>query len=601
MDRELKYLLIALIVSVIIASIGYLIYNYLGYGDNPFNYVTKYYGELQPGGVYIEHINYYVGEKGHHMLYRSWNTPLLAEGNGVYIEPRTVVCPQGFIPYIYDHNRNLITPIDVPESIKEKILEELKDAKAHDEVGCYSPEEIRMGTYTVTYRFILHPPLKCNFTNCVLDFKVADKSNHIKYNEFELSTINSQVIYYAPRTLYALITIKSIGSTIYVKDLHEFQSLRLLILTPRNYFEKPGIVENVDLGKYIEDYKLSIVNSELMARFLINIWLFIVLGVPVIAVIIYLIMGRERKQLIQYIDRNIPPNIGEKAWVVNLIYNGEPGVFTKEVLAATVFDLASRGIIDIKRTYSPGGEDIIITINDEKVKEGDLDDYERRVLDTLRMFSVDGRTISLREFEKKLKDRKFVRSIKLSARDVFDSKQYASLAKEAVKSPRKILGVLLGLTIASWILSIVFLEIRGFLEDDIYMVKIVTMGLLAIFAWIPWLIIPSYVLGRWNKDYTIKYYTWMNFIENIKKSGIDKYLYEQAGSTWFKVIAYLLALGEYKFVDKNLARLNNDLAKLSRLLAYYLGSYYPRHFYPRRGGAGGGSGGGFGGGGAGVR
>ena len=170
-----------------------------------------------------------------------------------------------------------------------------------------------------------------------------------------------------------------------------------------------------------------------------------------------------------------------------------------------------------------------------------------------------------------------------------------------MKSPRKILGVLLGLAIASWILSIVFLGIRGFLEDDIYMVKIVTMGLLAIFAWIPWLIIPSYVLGRWNKDYTIKYYTWMNFIENIKKSGIDKYLYEQTGSTWFKVIAYLLALGEYKFVDKNLARLNNDLAKLSRLLAYYLGSYYPRHFYPRRSGAGGSGGGGFGGGGAGVR
>ncbi len=601
MDRELKYLLIALIFSTMIAVIGYLVYNYMGYGDNPYNYIEKYYAELHPGGIYIERINYHVGEKGHHMLYRSWNTPVLIKGSGVYIEPETIVCPLGFIPYIYDHDRNLKILIDVPESLREKILKELKDSKAHDEVGCYNPREIRIGTYTVIYKFKLHPPLKCNLTHCIFDFKIAEKSNHLKYNEFVLSTINSKILYYAPLTLDAFVTNKNSESTIYVNNLHELQSLRILILTPRNYFEKPGIVENTDLAKYIENYRSNIMKSELIASSLINIWLYIVLGVPIMAIILYLVMGRERKQLIKYIDKNMPPNTGEKPWVVNLIYNGEPGVFTKEVLAATVFDLASRGIIDIKKTYTLEGEDIIITINDEKVEEENLDDYERRVLETLKLFSTDGKTISLREFEKKLKDRKFVRSIKLSARDVFDSRQYASIAKKAVKSPRKILGVLLGMTIALWILSLVFLGNYGFLEDNVYMFRLVTMGLLAIFAWIPWLMIPSYVLGRWNKDYTIRYYTWMNFIENIKKSGIDRYLYEQTGSTWYKVIAYLLALGEYKFVDKHLARLSNDLARLSRLLAYYLGSYYPRHFYPRRGGASGGGGGGFGGGGAGVR
>ncbi len=602
MDREKKYLLMALLISLAIIVASYVIYQVEPVLDRD-SYVSRYTSILRKGGIYEETITYVVLEKGHYMLYRSWHTSLGLKKSGEYIQPIDIACPSGFIPYVYTYDKKLTVLARVSEDTYNRLKKILEDSKAVNEIGCYNPNGIVPGEYTVKYKFILHPRLYCNETHCLLDFYIAYKGHHIDYEKLLLNIIDGNLAFYAPRTLQKQLMVyreMSNGVLIGFKFVDKEQSLRTIIVLPRDYFGgSADIVDGVDIESRLEGLVKNIVLAENMAKTFMSIGFILTLFIPVFCVSYYIASGREKKELLKYIDERIPPETGEKPWIVNLLYNGDVGIFTREVFAATVLDLISRGVIEVRKTFSTKGEDIVLTIKDYS---GELDDYEAKVLEILRKFSVDGRNISLENAEEKLKNRRFLQDIMREAREVFNPKPYMDIVKKAVKSPKRLLVALFIATISLWIGSIVSLFTLNTLEDNYYAVKTFATTFFASIEWIPWMLLPAYVLGRWRDDYVIKFYSWTKFVEKVKKKGLYNIAsLEELHGRMARILAYLIAMGESKYVMKAFEKTDHDLLKLYKKLLLFLTATYPSHFYPRRGGGTRGGGGGFGGGGAGVR
>ncbi len=603
MDREKKYLFIALLISVLILIAAYLLYQ-LGPNLNTNTYVSRYVAVLKPGGVYEETITYSVYEEGHHILYRSWHTVLSFNSSKEYIEPLKISCPAGFIPYIYTHNKQLVVQDKIDSETYEKLRKILEEYKASNEVGCYNPYGIPPGEYIVKYEYSLYPTLYCNTTHCLFDFYIAYQGEHIDYENFTFRVVGGDIVFYAPRSLTSQVKEYLRGdktSTISVGFIDEGQSLRTLIIVPIDYFsESTTRIHTSNLRDFIEKIIADVIFSENLVNILSKISFALVFIIPIFCMVLYVIGGRERKDLLKYIDERIPPETGEKPWLVNLLYAGDVGIFTKEVFAATILDLISRGILEVRKTFSISGEDVVLTLRE--YNSGELDEYEERVLRVLKKLSVDGKNIGLKRIEEVLKNKRKLKDIMDEAKKVYDPKPYKDYVRKAVKSYRKILGILFIVTVIYWIGSLFFILTSNSIGDNYPVIRTFAESFLAAMMWVPWLALPAYVLGRWNDEYVVKFYSWMKFIDKVKKMNLlENPSAEMLGGKTAKIVAYLIALGETRYVINKFKRTDHELLRLYQSLLFFFTTTYPRYFYPRRSGAGGGGGGGFGGGGAGVR
>ncbi len=92
----------------------------------PLVYVEDYESRLSPVGLLTEKIVYVVDEPGHYMIYRSWDTSVRVKGKGVYIEPVSIACPEGFVSYIYGGGKELVVPPGTPKEIIDRLRSKLE-------------------------------------------------------------------------------------------------------------------------------------------------------------------------------------------------------------------------------------------------------------------------------------------------------------------------------------------------------------------------------------------------------------------------------------------------------------------------------------------
>ncbi len=594
--KEKRYLIASLVASLLLGLLGLAI----GLQESLHSsagevYIDSYKAELGSDGVLVEDYVYVVQATGKRMLFRSWNTPLLLGGEGAqkpYIQALSVECPPGFIAYIYTAEKELAGPITQHPSLYravEKILEE--EASGGGEAGCYKPGGIEPGEYRVRYVFRLKPVVKCDTSLCFFDLSLASPDMHLYYRSAAILLTGGIVeVETAPSTVEYHAEPIEAGYIVKTGNLPKETGLRLLILASRPYPLEPFSIESVKNAReeLRTTYSLLVSSEQIVSLFSIIAGIVAVLAAP-FSLIVYLKHGVERKPT--SIITGFPPETGEKPWQVNLLYNGEVGSFTKEVVAATLLDLASRGILGLK--WSDG--ETIITLPEDT---HDLDDYEKKLVEALRQLSLDGKTVKTSTAKRLIrsKDRRGV--IQSYARSLFDALPYKQLYSQAVEDARKLIALALLAVFLAAAASIAYTVAFLVLEDSGLVTKLFVSWMFAVFSYIPPLFTPRYVYGRWRPGYLERFLAWQEFAKKAKQilPGTPLAL----GNEWLRAAAYLLALGEAEIVEKSLEKLGNELSKAALHATKFFYLYYPR-YTGASGGSGGGGGGGFGGGGAGAR
>ena len=592
---EKRYLAIASIISLIIGLASLLIpVSLTPHTVSDDVVITSYKAVLYPNGTLVEDYVYHVMDSDKRMLYRSWRDPLVARGQRLgkpYIEHLYTACPPGFIEYLYTYDEKLYMPPTGMTHYGKKVLDILRDAGARSETGCYNPHGIPPGDYHVRYVFRLYPPTTCDNTLCLLDLSLASPEGHLYYNKYMvwLRGVDAEKASLLPLTLNAVLETEGNGILVSGHELYKDQGLRIVILSGTRYPATALARQGDPVALY--ESVLATEKKSMQAASLLalagGIWG--ILATPLL-LLVYRVYGVERKP-IGPIPSGFPPDTGEKPWQVNLLYNGDVGRFTEEVVAATILDLAARGIL---RVYnSPDGTIITLPSPDETSK---LDEYERKLVDALRLLSPDGASLRLEDAKRLARDKR--KLLRVYAGSLFNPAPFRKTYKAALETGRKPLVALFLVTAAAGVIVIAVTSTMLPVEDLSFHYKVYMAWLLAVMAYIPPLFMPAYVIGRWRPGYLEKYLAWKKFVEEAK-SMLAGPVVGVEGPTAMRIAAYLVALGEERLAGKALNRLGSSL-----YAAYLAASRLGHHYYTwsgRRGGAGGGGGGGFGGGGAGAR
>ena len=571
--RELRYLVLVLMISLLLASLAVLVYTRASFHSASSGaYVYSYKAAFIRGGVLKEQYDYAIAVQRYHMLYRRWLSPLYLsdQAKTSYIEFLRLICPKGFIGYVYTHDKSLyvLSPF-VPKSIQDDIARRLTKAKTRDETGCYNPATIRPGLYSAFYAYRLHAPLSCDESSCVLDLELASPGKHIYYRSLTIWLPSSvKHVWLVPNTIKISIDHGDTGWVIRGCCLYEEQGLRLIMLIPQGFVTSPGVVKQVDNAeKAAHDIVSGAGKGIVVAKYMGLVGIVFAVSAPVMILAVYFTRGREAEPR-RPIPQGFPPDTGEKPWQVNLLYRGEVGVFTWEAVPATLLDLAARGIISIRRDENG----VVIELHDEDTGK-ELDSYEKDVVSLLRLLSSNDRVVVLSE-EKADKEK-----IKKMAAALYGSAAYKGLARSAVKPYRKPFAAALLLGIVA-VMTHVALRKVLWIGDLQALYRSVAAWLLGASSYIPPLLAPSYVFGRWREGYLEKFLAWSQFRKRAKEVGLSSAGMLSLSGEWLRVAAYLVALGEAGLVEKELRRLGEEVvAAYLDTIRFFRGFY--RHYYPR--------------------
>ena len=121
--------------------------------------VSSYAATLYENGTLTEHYTYDVKTSGeYHMLYRSWEEPLLFTTPAQpSVEIVSAVPPPGTIAYAKDDSGNVAVYGD---SSAGAYTSTIGRSAQDDEAGIFSPGSFAAGQYTVAYTYVLYPPIE---------------------------------------------------------------------------------------------------------------------------------------------------------------------------------------------------------------------------------------------------------------------------------------------------------------------------------------------------------------------------------------------------------------------------------------------------------
>ena len=588
---EKKQLAILVIVTLAIAIVAVLFTSMLGFLMEGDLVIDHYEAAFQADGTLTETYTYEVKSSGQYrMLYRYWEDDLSRSPlQSPYIEFEGMSHPPGVVGYSKDYRGDVI----LEEGSNPEYIDSIKRMAEKNEVGIYNPSYFAAGTYTVTYRYDLHPPIEYDEEFAHLNIRLVDE--HIPYRHLSITYPAAYVreIYPHPPGL----RVDSSGDPYVVTGSlagDEVLGLELLL-------SKEAIPELQGFPEFETDVaeKTRGANPWYDIVPLYSGWILYLLGVamviltPFLFLAVYHRYGREKAFTVpQYLS--FIPNPELKPWQVNLLFKGDAVNFDQDGYYATLLDMHRKKIVKI--TEKPGGESVTIQV----VREHSDDPYEERVLDFLRMVGTDGvvDTDELSMLANQAKTDKSAESVMLRYKQALSGVTQRSdprlIARYIVDGRDHILPLALigaAFCIISVMMAILFPPLLGLLiPAAIYWgVMILQSGIALVF--------PSTLFGHWKGDAYKEKLEWDAFAYFLSDLALMRKYAPSDIAMWGEWLVFGTALGVGDTVVKAMKELDISLPEADVSLGLRSAFVPVLLFAPPSSGGGGG----FGGGGVGGR
>jgi uncharacterized membrane protein len=207
--------------------------------------VRSYAATLYDNGTLTEQYTYDVKTSGeYHMLYRSWEEPLLfttPTKSSVIMVSATP--PPGTVAYARDDSGNMAVYGDASAASYKSTIGQ---SAQNNEVGIYNPGSFAAGQYTVAYTYVLYPPIEYDTGITHLNLKFAGQS-HVPYHTMTITVPANgiqQVFAYPPSLNTALS-----GNTY----IFTGAGLRMKMLPSRCWADQLPSVRSRDSGPRSQD------------------------------------------------------------------------------------------------------------------------------------------------------------------------------------------------------------------------------------------------------------------------------------------------------------------------------------------------------------
>ena len=381
---ETKQLGILVIVCLIIGIIGIVLVTILPPLFEGDLTVSSYAATLYDNGTLTEQYTYDVKTSGeYHMLYRSWEEPLLFS---VPTQPSVMMVsaipPPGTVAYAQDDSGTVTIYGDASAASYKTAIGQ---SAQNDEVGIYNPGSFSAGQYTVLYTYILYPPIEYDTGVTHLNLKFAGLS-HVPYYAVTITVPADsiqQVFAYPPTmsmtlsgTTYTLTGAAAADENVAIEMLGGSTAFGQI---PGFRTQVTGLAGSTTAGSFWYDiiYTLAYLLNYLAKA--------AVILVPILFLVIYRWYGREKTFTVPEYLSTIP-NPALKPWQVNLLFKGNALVFDESGYYATLLDLHRRKSITISTKQEGKTKDFEIRI----LKTTSDDPYEQRVLNVLGQIAENG-------------------------------------------------------------------------------------------------------------------------------------------------------------------------------------------------------------------
>jgi uncharacterized membrane protein len=188
---ETKQLAVLVTASLIIGIIGIALVSTVPALFEGNLVVDSYDAVLYENGTLTETYTYDVRTSGEYrMLFRFWEAPLtFSTGSGPSVQFISATPPSGTVGYAKDEAGNVRVIGNGEDGPLQATIRNLAET---NEVGIYNPDYFNQGTYTVTYSYILHPPIEYDSTTSHLNLKFAG-AGHIPYRNVRITVPAAQV------------------------------------------------------------------------------------------------------------------------------------------------------------------------------------------------------------------------------------------------------------------------------------------------------------------------------------------------------------------------------------------------------------------------
>ncbi|MDN7024904.1 DUF2207 domain-containing protein [Methanoculleus sp. FWC-SCC1] len=566
--------------------------------------VQEYDAVFSADGTLVEEYTYDVRQSGEYrMLFRYWAAPLAFEPlNRPYIAFGSIDVPEGTIGYVKNYNGEVRIG-DGMASPGE--IAAIRDLAFESEVGAYDPGYFPAGTYTATYRFVVHPPIEYDDDWAHLNLLLVE--DHVPYENVRINipAVFVEEIYTNPPTL----TQERIGNRIVITG-----SVPADVPVNVEMVVDKVFLEGIDgFPVFVEDVQQKTADANRWAHLqytaaavLHTVALVLVLVVPFLLLAVYYRYGREKSFVVpEYLS--FVPDSSLKPWQVTLLFKGDAVEFDENGFYATILDLHRQQKIRVEE--KPGGG---VTVQVLDGTSGDR--YEQRVLtflqniaddhtvdtDALRDFAATARRVPGSQHRMQAYQQTF--SALTRHVDMSIALRYIVDGRQTVL-PLIFLGAIpCGLAILALLIApdAAYLLVPA---AALYFVAGVQAAIAGLF--------PSTLFGHWKDDHYREKLQWDAFSRFLSDLALMRQYSPDDLSMWGEWLVYGTALGVGDRVEQAMRNLNVPLPDAgvplySRMPFIFvpIATYAP----PGGGGGGGfggggsfGGGGGFGGGGAGGR
>jgi len=508
--------------------------------------VAQYFADVsEENGVFHVSEQYVYRLSGtRHLIYRNWDANVsLSALNQPYVRLLFVSCPSGTIPYFVQVQRRDFFTVErqvryyidgrwvgEPQALSRfpNLPVEYVHEAEKPEVGCVSTTGVLPpGDYEMNVFFDVYPPVQCDGHYCHANVSLTG-TEHFDYQHVSLHFDGADVQDYIQRPPSWFLTLFGLPGDRYL----EIETL----LRPISGY--PFVVPTSNVPQRFDAAR----SEDILYYFLYLLAVLVVVLIPILVFAYWYFFARDRP------DPSVPdylmnvPNPERKPWMVNAVFDDQPGRFSRDAFAATVLDLKERGVLEIS---GKGREAQITVLN---VPE-DLDEYERAVIRFLRAHSPDGKTFAPEYLKAELhsaSDAQF-RALQRGWNYITgDSPLAMRVAKQFIHFPSGMIMATVGL-LAFLFLLVWYMngpEIAGWagLALAVYSLLLVRL--------------PPDVLGRWKNGYGREYAQWQAFKRFLSDLTLIRKYSEQFQSMWHDWLIYGTALGVADRVLEALREIN---------------------------------------------
>ena len=347
---ERRKILAIVVVTLFIGIIGLsLILGLTGNIGGGDVYVEDYTATLYPNGTLVEVFKYRINKANYRFLYRNWEVPLSKTSlNNPYIEPLSINPVPGAQGYFTNYQGQVeVQPYSTIAYIT------ILDLSLNNEIGSYNDNYYDTGLHTVSYVYLLHPPIEYDDEAAHLNLKLA--TEHLPYSKVTIILEDAdyiQDVYPHPPSY----TVEQSGDRIIItgsSNEDELIEIELLmnLETVDHYDGFPSRIEGVT-SKTVDANSMTTIQYQAASIFYTLVPGLVIL-MPFIIYYIYVRHGKEKEYTVPSYLSYVPNN-ERRPWLVNQIFKGGVFDYDDEGFYATLLDLNLRGNIDIES--KPGGD-----------------------------------------------------------------------------------------------------------------------------------------------------------------------------------------------------------------------------------------------------